>query len=163
MALVADGFDLIVNLVDSGGNGTTRTYNLTSADADAAATDAGAVMTALDAITDAVIAGYTLGERFIENALVYPTDAEVENNARITAKIVGRPNRSATIDIPAPNIGIFTGTTGPARNVVDLADTALQTFLQLFDGSGPITVSDGESIIVTSAVGKRIHKRSVKG
>lgn len=163
MALTADGFDLNVNLVDSGGNQTTRTYNLDSADAAEAATDAAAVMAALEAVTDAVIAGYGIVERYVESALVYPTDAEIENNARITAKIVGRPNRSATIDIPAPNIGIFTGTSGPSRNVVDLADTALQTFLGLFDGSGPVTVSDGESIIVTSAVGKRVHKKSVRG
>lgn len=163
MALVADGFDLILNVVDSGGNTTTRTYRLDSADAATAATDAADVMTAFNAVSDASIAGYTVGERFVEDALTYPADAEIENNARITAKIVGRPNRSATIDIPAPNIGIFTGTTGPARNVVDLSDAALLTFLGLFDGSGPVTVSDGESIIVSSAVGKRIHKKSVKG
>jgi len=31
------------------------------------------------------------------------------------------------------------------------------------DGSGPVTISDGESIIVSSAVGRRIHKKSRKG
>jgi len=163
MALVADGFDLVVQLVDTGGNQTTRTYRLDSADAAAAATDSGTIMTALNAVTDAAISGYSINTRFVENALTYPADAEVENNARITAKIVGRPNRSATIEIPAPNVGIFTGTEGPAFNVVDMSDAALLTFLGLFDGSGPVLVSDGESIIVSSAVGKRIHKKSIRG
>ena len=163
MALVADGFDLVVQLVDTGGNSTTRTYNLNSADAAAAATDSAAVMAALNAVTDATISGYSINTRFVENALAYPADAEIENNARITAKIVGRPNRSATIEIPAPNVGIFTGTEGPSFNVVDIADAALQTFLQLFDGAGEVSVSDGEQIIVSSAVGKRIHKKSIRG
>jgi hypothetical protein len=163
MALVSDGWQLTVNLVDTGANPTTRSYDLTSADATAAATDAAAVMAALDAVTDCGIAGYTLGEKFVESALTYPAAAEVENCAEISAKIIGFPNKSATLTIPGPNVGIFTGTSGPSFNVVDIADAALQTYLQLFDGSGPCLISDGESIVVSSAVGRRIHKKSRKG
>lgn len=163
MAIASAGWKVVVNLVDTGGNTTLREYPLTSADAAAAATDAAAVIAALDAITDAAIAGYTIGEVFLEGALVYPAAAEVENCAEISAKIVGFPNKSATLTIPAPVVGIFTGTTGPAYNVVDMSDAALLTYLGLFDGSGPVTISDGESIIVSSAVGRRIHKKSRKG
>lgn len=163
MTIVSVGYQLNVNLVDTGGNITSRTYDLTSADAAEAATHSAAVIAALLAVTDAELSSYTVGEKFLENALTYPASAEVENCAEISAKIIGFPNKSAVITIPAPNVGIFTGTTGPAFNIVDISDAALQTFLQLFDGSGPVTISDGESIVVSSAVGRRVHKKSRRG
>jgi hypothetical protein len=163
MAIASAGWNLNVRLVDTGGNQTNRSYDLISADADEAATHSAAIIAALEAVTDAAVAGYTIGEVFLEGALTYPAAAEVENCAEISAKIVGFPNKSAVLTIPAPNVGIFTGTTGPAFNVVDIADAALQTYLGLFDGSGPATISDGESIIVSSAVGRRIHKKSRRG
>lgn len=163
MALGSVGYRLVVNLVDTGANTTTRTYELDSADATEAATDAAAVIAALEAVTDCAVAGYTLGEKFVESALTYPAAAEVENLAEISAKIVGAPHKSAVFSIPAPNVGIFTGTEGPSFNVVDVADTALMTYMQLFDGSGPASLSDGEQIVVSSAVGRRVHRKSRRG
>ena len=163
MAIASAGWQLNVRLVDTGGNQTDRTYPLISADAAEAATHSAAVIAALTAATDAAIAGYTIGEVFLEGALTYPAAAEVENCLEVSAKIVGFPNKSATLTIPAPKATLFTSPTGPGFNIADMGETILTTYLALFDGSGPATISDGESIIVSSAVGRRIHKKSRRG
>lgn len=163
MALVSDGFSLTVQLKDTGDNSTTRTYELTAATAAAAATDAATIMADLDALTNAVIVGYTIGERFVEDALTLPTSAEVENCAEISAYIVGSPTKTATVNIPAPVPGIFVGTSGKNFNIVDTSDTLVQNFLAHFGNAGEATLSDGEIINPTTASGKRIHKKSRRG
>lgn len=163
MALVADGFSLNIQFTDTGGNTTTRTYDLTAADAATAATDAAAIRAAVDAITDAVISGYSIAERYVENALVYPANAEVEKIAQFTGKIIGRPNVSAVVTVPAPSPAIFVSPTGPGYNQVNVGAAAVQTFLQLFDGGGEALVSDGEQWVVSSVIGKRASKKSTRG
>lgn len=163
MALVSAGFVGNIEFTDTGGNTTTRRYALTSATAGAAATDMAAIMAAVGAITDAVISGYSVGERFVEAALVYPANAEVENQAQFSGKIVGFPNKSAVVSVPAPAAAIFTSPTGPGYNIVNIGFGAVQTFLLLFDGSGPVQVSDGESWVVTSVRGRRVHQKSIRG
>lgn len=163
MALVADGYSLVVQFVDSGDNVTTRTYALTSTTPAGAATDALALITDLLAVTTAAIRGYTIGQRFIEDAFSFPLDVEIEDCAEISAYIVGHPGKSASVNIPAPNIGIFVGSTGKNRNIVDTTDAAVQAFLSNFGNTGVATLSDGEIINPTTASGKRIHKKSRRG
>lgn len=155
MALVAIGFRLIVDLTDTQGDVTTRTFDLDSADAAAAATDAAAIIAALEAVTVSVVSGYTVGERFAEDALTYPTGANNVNTVIVSAKIVGAPYKSGTITIPAPDPAIFAAATGAGNKVVLTQATPLSTYLDLFASAGPAYVSDGEKWIRTSAQGKR--------
>jgi hypothetical protein len=163
MALVSNGFWLVVTLRDNGGNETTKTYQMVAADADTAATDAATVITALNAVTDAVIVSYFTYERFIEDAFAYPGDGvQVENLALLDFDLVDHPEKTATVTIPAPNIGIFVASSGSGANVVDTSDAALIAFRDLFRTGGQLLISDGE--VAESLVrGRRIHRKSLRG
>lgn len=163
MAVVSTGFWLTVNLKDTGGNDTTRTYQMTAADATAAATDAAAILAALANVSDASVAGYSIGERFVEQAFTLPVAAEIENQALITLGIFQKPNKSGSISIPAPKATIFVAPTGQGFNQPDFTDPALLAYLNLFTGSGKAKLSDGEVAVLVNAKGKRVHSRSVRG
>lgn len=166
MPLVSDGFDLRVNLADTGGKTFPMLFNLVAADAATAATDAGTIMTRLGAVTDLVIAGYSIAERFIEDALALPTapPAEGENKARVVLQIDGDPRKTVTVEIPGATAGIFQAISGPGWDTVDLADVALQNYVTIWHPGGLATISDGENVdIVPNAgilAGKRIHRKS---
>lgn len=163
MAKVSTGFTLSVTLIDSGGNTAVREYALTAADAAAAATASATIMAALDAVTDAEIKSYSIRETFIEDALVLPATAEVENLAEIVLQIDGNPLKKANISIPAPNAGIFVGAVGPNRNTVDPGDTALVTYATIWVTGQQATLSDGEVIELPVLSGKRVHRASRRG
>jgi hypothetical protein len=170
MAFVLAWYESVFQLVDRGGNSTTRTYRQrqtdTAGDISDLITAQNTVLTALDAITDCVIKSVRLARVTFNDAFALPAvdSAEVEMHALITAKIFTNPLKSATIDVPGPNIGIFQGTTGKPFNQVDPADTALVTFLNEFTGATPdFLVSDGEAITQVDLAGKRTHSRSTKG
>ena len=163
MALVQQSFELVVAISDTGGNITTRTYSLVATTYAAATTAAGEIIAALNAVTTGTIRGYRLAEVFIEDAFTFPVAAQIENCAEISAPIVGAPNETAVLTIPAPDPGIFVASTGPSSNVVDISDTAVAAYLELFSNTGVATISDGELINPTGAVGKRIHKKSRLG
>jgi len=170
MAFTTLYYESIVQLKDKGGNGTTRTYRLAALDD---AGDISALVTAqnnlivtLQAITACVILSVRLARVTINDAFALPSvaAAEVEAHALVSAKITSKPNKSAVIDIPGPVDGIFLGTSGKAWNTVDITDTDLVAFLNNFSGlTPPYTVSDGDTIVLTGAEGKRTHSSSTKG
>lgn len=169
MAFIDQGWTLSVTFVDSGANETTRRYELAVTD------DAGdlapviaavqAVMTVLVADSDAHISKQVLSKASVEDAFTLPTGSvNVEENAQISAKIFGSPNKSAVLEMPAPKIGMFVDTIGPNRNIVDFtAAGPADDFVQLYVDGGPLLVSDGESIVTTGIKGKRVHHKSTKG
>lgn len=167
MALVAQTIRLVVNLADNGGKPFgQKTYDLVVTDMALAPAVVTSILGKLDAVTDAVIAGYTLGTVYVENALTLPASGvQNENQAIITSPVVGAPNKSATITIPAANIGVFTNTSGKGANIVDMADVALQAYLGIFDptGGNEATISDGEQIVALSGGGKRRHVKNNSG
>lgn len=170
MALTSLGYWLAVTLVDNGGNQSTKSYQLRQdatdpADFPAALGDAGAVVASLDAITDAVIMGYQIEQRFAEDALALPAvGVQIENQALLDFAIDGNPFKSATLTIPAPVIGIFAGASGVLADTVDVADAALVTFVNQFKAAGLVYISDGEDADPTAPLnsGRRIHRRSNK-
>lgn len=168
MALTDSGFKLSVVLVDNGGNKATKTYDLIATTFTEAQTATTAILAALAGVTDAVVKSYFVGQSFKESALVLPgTGVQVENTAKITALIAGEVDKYATINIPAAKPAIFTGLSGKAANIVDPANIALGTYLDLAaEGEASYTVSDGEYIEPTSSStvsGKRVHRGSTSG
>jgi len=163
MAFVSDGFVATITVIDTAGDSTILTYPLNSADLAAAAVDMAAIIGSLGVLSDAIISAYSLAEKTINNALVYPVDAEVEDEAFFSGKIVGRPNRSGNFRIPAPVDAMFVTPTGPGHNIVNMAYAPLVTFLAFYDGSGPVSVSDGEFLVTSSVVGKRRKKGTSSG
>lgn len=166
MAIVSDGFDLRVNLADTGGKIFPVPFQLVAADAAAAATAAATILTRLAGVSALVVAGYSIAERFIEDALVLPTAPAVEgeNKARLVLQLDGAPNKKHTMEIPGAIASIFQAISGPGYDTVDLADVALQNYISTWHSGGLATLSDGENVdIVPNAgilAGKRVHKKS---
>lgn len=173
MALVSDGTFMNVALMDAAGNRASVNYDLAYADLAAlntadAAGDIAQMIADLEAVTEARVDTYRFGEKMIEAVDGFgDAGSEVENIALITAKIDGSPNKKHSLRLPAPVDGVFLGTTGEDRNIIDTTDTDLQAYLVNFGPSGEIEVSDGESIADPTATGafkgKRIHRASRKG
>lgn len=164
MALTANGWQLVVSLADSGDNRTTRTYDLTSADATEATADSAVIMNRLTAASDAVIVGYSINQKFIENALVLPATAEIENQAFFSGHIVGDPTDSANFSIPAPKASIFTAAVGKGRNIVNMGSLVVTDLVNIFSGAGALaTISDGEFLDAPTVSGARRHVKSNKG
>jgi len=163
MALVSTGFRLSVSLVDTSGSISTLRYELTAADNIAALADATTIITALEAVTDSVVGAYNVAEVFEEDALTFPASAENAIKASISLYLDEPGQQRTNVKIPAPSIGIFTGTTGPAYNTVDGADTELNDYLAIWvTTGGQATLSDGQTIRDTDyfAGGKRISRAS---
>lgn len=173
MAKVTGGTHLNVIMVDEAGNKASYNFALNYADLDALNTahtagDVDQIIADLEAVTGAAVVSYSFGEKMVEDGpILGGTGSEVENIALITAKIDGSATKTVSLRVPAPDIGIFVGATGPNKNVVDSADAGLVTFLEHMGPSGEILVSDGEQIAdpntPSNFKGKRIHRASRKG
>lgn len=163
MANVSAGWRLFVTLMDNGGNKTTKSFELTSADETAAAADSAAVVAALLAVTDAVLIDYASYELFVNDAVTYPASGvEIENQAQLLFDIVDHPEKRAVYSIPAPKPGIFVATSGAGANIIDTADAAVIAFRDLFRTAGESYISDGE-VAETLISGKRVHRKSRRG
>ncbi len=142
----------------AGGNKSNLQYALDYADIDALNTgvtagDITGILADVNAVTDATIVGYTIGQAYAENATFYgAVGSEVENNALIVAKVDGStPGKTVSLRVPAPTSAIFLGNTGDDQRTVDTADTDIRNYLNNFASTGHITVSDGESIVDPTA------------
>lgn len=172
MALVVEGFEILLTAVDNGGNIVRKTYvcnpalvtNITEAQ-----TARTALITQFNANSQLVITGTRLTEVQFEDSIVYPaSNVEAEDKASITTQILGK-NKKANIKIPAPNPAIFVGTSGSAANQINVQDAVLQGYLGMYDGAtGYFTLSDGEVIDTTingtgAVVGKRVSAKNNNG
>jgi len=146
MALAEQGYELVVSLVDSAGDPTTRTYPLNAADATEAATATAAILAAIAGASDGVVAGYRLALVFYEDALSLPaTGVEGAVEASLTAYIEDAGNKKGDYSIPMPKAGVFVGTIGKARNIVNTSAAIVLAYHALFSGATPpATFSDGE-------------------
>jgi hypothetical protein len=170
MALVAQGWSVIVALRDRGGGVTTRTYDLVATDAAGDASvplgNAASLLADLEALTDCKVYQYHVAKNFRDTAFTLPTVATAENEQHllITAPIAGKPNESATLDIPGPKDATFQATSGKLANV-GIVTGIVQDFVLDFVAAGVnlATISDGDQLTGTDFSGKRTHSRSVKG
>jgi len=167
MAIVQLKWRLTVGIADNSGDITNRTYEAPEAafaDYDAGLINVNTLIAALNAMTSGVIANYSFGAVFVEDALALPASGvENENQAFFSGKIDGDPLDSATQSIPAADPAIFVSPSGPGANVVDMSDGAVMTWIGLFDATGPWTVSDGESFDAGTVKGKRRHTKNSGG
>lgn len=116
-----------------------------------------ALLTDLNAVTDANIDDAYLAMRDADWAQVVPgipaNDSEVRDEAVLIGAIAA--DKFAAIAIPAPVDGIWLA--GSNGNVVDLADADVLAYFDNFDEGGEIEVSDGEtfnSALYTSGIVK---------
>lgn len=165
MTLSARNFGMTVTFVDNGGNVAVREYYMkdqvaTYTDAAAAAA---AMIPLLDAFSSATIAQYRVFQVFEESAFNLPASGvQVEDNASLTMQLAGLGNKKANVNVPAPVPGVFLGTSGPTANVIDINDSIVTDFVDVFKSTGDFRISDGE-VVSRILSGKRIHKRSSRG
>lgn len=162
MAISSQGFWFNISFVDTGGNVSSKSYQMTAPDYATAIADAAAALPLFTAVSDAEISAYRVTEIFAEGTLTLPTNAEIENQALVTTGIVGEPLKSATLTIPAPKAAIMTATSGAGYNVVDASDADVIAWLAMFSQSGYFLISDGE-VASGWKGGRRIHRKSRNG
>lgn len=168
MAFVSQGWKLVLTFADSGGNTTTREFKLTATDdaGDLAPViaDVQTIVNAWVAATDAVLVSQQVTKITVNDDVTLPAaGVQVENNAQISAKIEGIPNKSAVFEVPAPKIGMFQATTGPASNIVQFANAPVPALVNIYKAGGQAYISDGESITDQGIKGKRVHHKSTRG
>lgn len=169
MALVSQGWFVTFSFVDNGNNVVTRRYKSRKAAFADVQTDVAAAIPLIQAVTDAVISGYLICEQFAEDNLTFPAAGiENENQALINVQLAGGVKK-ATLNIPAPKIDIFQSVAGPGANIVDIVDSDVINFFQMFSNTGSATppddaffISDGE-IADILLKGKRISRKSLRG
>lgn len=171
MALVKQAWTVEITLVDKGANETSRSYPLVATDDAGDVSDlitevTGTIIPALQAVTLAVIKKWTLKLLYLDTALSLPTDsgAEIEAHALITVPIYGKPNKSAVVDIPAPEVLVFLDTSGPGYNIVNTAGDEVRAYKGLFTQAGNVAyISDGEQLANVDGKGRRTHSKSQVG
>lgn len=163
MALVLSGFEVTVELKDSSNRSFRKVLKCNSGVADhaAALTAAAAYAAALSPIIDTVIKSYRVSDIFEENAFALPTGGI--NGSEQAMLVWNLEGGLETVNhfLPGPDPGIFVATSGPNRNVIDIADAALGTYQNQFKTTGGVfEVSDGEQIDDDTPIlrGERITK-----
>ena len=166
MAFTGSNFGATYSFVDNGGNQVAREYQMkpeiaTYADASDAAAD---MQPLVDALSGATMPKFRVYQEFVNNAFVLPGDAgvQVENTASLTYLLAALGSKKANLNIPAPIIGLFVGSSGPNANIINPEVQALIDFNAQFLAAGAFRLSDGE-YIQRFLQGKRVHKRSSKG
>lgn len=139
MALVSAGFFYSVTLIDKNLNETTKEYALTSADYANAVTDSGAILTALNLITDAFVVKTALTQRLEENAVTPPTSEQsISDFVSATTLIEGAGTKKANWSVPMPTPTIMSG------NDLIITNANVLAYHALFQTGGEATISDGE-------------------
>lgn len=171
MALTAQGWELVLNLVDRGGKSINRTFEMvvtdTAGDASDVFTDVGTILTNIAAVTELKVKGYRVAKVYAESALTLPTSAEAEAEQQLTisALIVGAPLKSGTYKIPGPKQALFQAASGAGADLPNFSNSALDNFIEMFNSGGTniAYISDGESWDTNTAKGKKTHSRSTNG
>lgn len=171
MAFVTAYYVVHFVLVDRGGRSTRMTFRGTSAFTALSDTNKQAQVTNLrqnlELVTACKIRSFTLSQLTIQDAFTLPSSAQAELEAKavVSAQLTGRPNRRGVLHIPGPVDALFKATSGVEADVVNTAQTNLGAILSKLDSTGQdmFTLSDGETLVASTARGYRVHRKSAKG
>lgn len=167
MALVLHHFELTVAFADNSGDTVTRTYYVPLGVVEDFTEFVALIpdmITKIKAVTSALVTGYRANEVFYEDTVTLPASGvENENQALFSGKIVGDPGKSGTVSVPAANPAIFVATSGPGAKTVNMSNTDVLNFIQLFDGAPGWAISDGEYWLPATVKGKRRHTKNSSG
>jgi len=114
------------------------------------------LVTAINAVTDALLINAFISIKQVEDTLSLPAvDCHVNEKASIVVALEAGEGKKATFQIPSPEDGIFVGASGPNYDVVDVEDATLNTLLDMFQTTGgQFTISDGETMADDTYPGK---------
>jgi hypothetical protein len=87
-----------------------------------------------------------MSEVYKEDAFSYPTGVEGENKAVLVFDVDGQPDKHARFEIPGGLDALYTGTTGPNRDIIDITDSTVLAMANQFTTSIGWELSDGETM-----------------
>lgn len=140
-------------LIGANGKTTTLRYQGIEIDEGTPADDFVAAAAALESlrdelndVTDANVDAYYFQVAGTQAVGGLPAAADIFEEAALSLDITpsGEATKLATARIPAPSIGIFSGTSGPSRDIVDVVDADLVAWVDALAAN--VLVSDGEVI-----------------
>ena len=151
MALALTKFMFTLSLIGARDRERTKTFEILASGVDDATkrsnaqTHAGKLLTEFGAISNSHIQRYQLSEVWYDDAAVPANLNNIYEEVAVTCALDAGGGKKATINIPAPDDGIFVGDSGNTDDV-DTADTALLAFVGGFanDGTELGALSDGE-------------------
>lgn len=149
MAYIPDGagfgWFLTITVQDRNMDYVTLTFELRATNAVEAEAERTAIFTAFDDVSQAVIVGYGLNQRFVNDSIGVPAAGEVEVKARVSYQLKDT-FKKGTFDIPAPKETIFLALTGKQNKVLDVADAAVMAYADLFRAAGSAYIGNGGSL-----------------
>jgi hypothetical protein len=124
-----------------------------------------ALVTQINLNTKALVLNAFISIKQTDDTLTVPAaDCHVNEVASLVTVLDGGENKKTTIQIPAPVDAMFVGSSGKNLDIVDVEDTNLNTFLDLFQATGGShTVSDGEYLddaTFPAVSGRRIFRKT---
>ena len=161
MAFVVEGngagYFATVTVMDTGEETATLTVSLRSADEATAEIDMTTWITNFRLVSKCEVVGYNLQRRFVNNAIAVPAAAQIQEKARVAYRLADT-SKYETLDIPAPQPTIFMDVVGAASEIVDVTDTQLLNYTNLYKAAGIAFISDGEDLESISR-GERVSTR----
>lgn len=139
------GYFLTMTVQDRNLDTSTLSYELRGNDETEALAETGAIIAAFDAVSLAVVISYNVQKRFWNDSIGIPVAGEVQVKARVSYQLKDSPEKE-TFDIPAPKETIFYALTGKLNKVLDVSNTAVIAYADLFRAAGSAFISDGESL-----------------
>ncbi|AXH77632.1 MAG: hypothetical protein [Caudoviricetes sp.] len=149
MAYIPDGagfgYFLTVTLQDRNMDYATLTYELRATNDIEAEAERAAIFTALGDVSQGVIVGYALSERYVNDSIGIPAAGEVEVKARVSYQMKDSFHKG-TFDIPAPKETIFVATTGKGNKVLDITNADVIAYADVFRAAGVSYIGGGNSL-----------------
>jgi len=149
MAYIPDGagfgWFLTMTVQDRNMDYVTLTYELRATNEIEAEAERTAIFAAFDDVSLAVIVGYGLSQRFVNDSIGIPAAGEVEVKARLSYQLKDSFHKG-TFDIPAPKETIFLALTGKQNKVVDVANADVIAYADMFRAAGSAYIGNGGSL-----------------
>lgn len=139
------GWFLTMTVQDRNQDNATLTYELRALNHTEALAETASVLANFDDVSQAVVTGYNVQQRFWNDSIGVPAAGELQIKARISFQLQNSPEKE-TFDIPAPKETIFLALTGKQNAIVDVADPAVIAYADMFRAAGIAYISDGESL-----------------
>lgn len=167
MAMVTNAFWWVAaSFKDRDDNYSSLSFKLPAALSDTeAVTAALVVINAADALSDAVLTGYTISRGSVDHVAI-ATGAPETSDVERKGVFVWRADNGQTVKIEVPSI--LNTLVVDGTNVIAPTDAAVLAFVNgvintgIGAGNSPIT-NAGASLVALTEPGKKVHRKSSKG
>jgi len=147
-----------ISCVGSNGKPKNLNYQMTASDYATAATDAATILAAFQAVSAANVAKTRLSY-VTEYPVSLPSGVDTAIVATLSGKILST-QKPVVVSWPAPKDALRLGTEGDEYNELDLSDTDVEAYWDLFNSGAECTISDGEHTAVSPRASQIISKSS---